>query len=166
MRAQSEIIVFVLLFLIGVILFVSAVVWSSDMFERNVDITNVAAAEDFMRDLDDSIKSVVRFGGSKSINYPLAGTIELVDENTLEIKLPISAGLPDYWINLTSDSSYIREIQERDLFRIQLIYPGQEPDVELFTEGPRLSSPNSIRIEEYSSEVDEFVTVRIKITFL
>jgi hypothetical protein len=144
MKGQSEIIVFVLLFLIGVILFVSAVAWSSGIFEKNADMLRVTASEKLIQDLDNSIKDVIKFGGSKIIDYTIDGTIELVDEKTIEMKVPASIELPDYWINITSGSSYIRERLDGNLLRIQLIYE----NIELYTEGPRLSKPDSIKIEK------------------
>jgi len=154
MKGQSEIIIFVLLFLIGVILFVSAMLWSSEIFERNADMLRVTVSEKLMQDLDESIKDVIKFGGSKIIDYNIDGTIEMLDEKTIEMKVSASIELPDYWINISSDSSYIREKLEGNLLRIQLIYQ----DIELYTEGPRLSKPESIKIEKD-------LVGRIKITF-
>ncbi|MFQ6056854.1 MAG: hypothetical protein ACE5J3_12835, partial [Methanosarcinales archaeon] len=59
MKGQSEIIVFILLFLIGFILFSSSVLWSRGIFQRNVDIGKINAAENFMKNLDEKIKNII-----------------------------------------------------------------------------------------------------------
>ena len=78
-KGQSEVVTFVLLFLIGLVLFMGAVAWSTGLFQQNVDIGKVTTAENFMYDLDSSIQSVIRHGGNQGIRYGIDGTIEIKD---------------------------------------------------------------------------------------
>ncbi|MFQ6020738.1 MAG: hypothetical protein ACE5J4_01805 [Candidatus Aenigmatarchaeota archaeon] len=166
MKGQSEIIVFILLFLIGFILFSSSVLWSRGIFQRNVDIGKINAAENFMKNLDEKIKNIISFGGSESIDYTLDSNIELLNENTIEIKLPVTIDLPRKWVNISSDVSIIREILEENILRIQLTYPEKDFAVEFFTEGPTLAKPDKIKIEKRSVySKDNISVIRIEITF-
>ena len=77
MKGQAEIIIFLLLFIIGVLLFASATVWSRGIFQENVDFTMLESAERFMKDLDSRISDVIKFGGMQEIDYGIGGTIEI-----------------------------------------------------------------------------------------
>ncbi len=175
MKGQSEIVTFVLLFLIGVILFVSAVAWSGNLFERNVDLAKITSAENFMTNLDKEIQSIIKFGGQKTINYNIDGTIELIegDPDKIEIKTPANVVVPDYWINISSSESHgvIQEMLDGNIFRIHLFYPVQDNyGIDLFTEGPRLATPSRIKIEKEGTitriiDNEDYIFVRVKITF-
>ena len=125
MKGQSEILVFVLLFLLSVGLFTVAVFWGKDIFQRNIDMTKVSAAEEFVKEIDYAIQSLIKFGGYWEDDYKVNGPITLVDSNTIEVRTVVPSGMsiPDYWVNISSDSSYIREMLDGDVFRIQLVYP-------------------------------------------
>lgn len=79
MKGQSEVMIFVLLFAIGLMIFIIAVFWSWSIFHQNMDMAKVAGAENFMRKLNDEILNLIKYGGSTSLDYNLDGTIELVN---------------------------------------------------------------------------------------
>jgi len=164
MKGQTEIIVFVLLFIVGVSLFMSAIIWSRGIVDRNSDVVQLNSAEVFMKNLDSKIQSVISFGGQDTISYNLDAPIEIIGDNIIEIRTPLSVNIPDQWISLKDGDSVIRETMQRGLFRIQLYYPeGGDYNIELYTEGARISTPNQIRIEKSTST--EPGIIRIKITF-
>jgi len=166
MRGQSEILIFVLLFLISIALFVAATAWSKSIFQQNVDVARVENTEKFMRDLNENIQSVIKFGGSKEIRYDIDGTIGLVDSETIEVKIPVSIPLPKDWVNISSDNSYyIREVLEGDTLVIQLKYPQTDYKVELFTDGTTLSNPNYVYVERNRTTGVGITVIKIKITF-
>jgi len=164
MKGQTEIIVFILLFLIGVSLFMASIIWSRSILDRNTDVMTLNTAESFMNKLDDKIDNIIRFGGKDSLNYNLDATIEIKEiDEIIEIKTPLDVALYDEWVNLKENGSIIRERMEGNLFRIQLYYPGTPYDVDLFTEGPRIATPTTVLVEKISS--DEPGKIRIKVTF-
>jgi hypothetical protein len=166
MRGQSEILVFVLLFIISIALFVAATSWSKNIFQQNVDVARVENTEKFMRDLNENIQSVIKFGGSKEIRYDIDGTIGLVDSETIEVKIPVSIPLPKDWVNISSDNSYyIREVSEGDTLIIQLKYPQSDYKVELFTDGSTLSNPSYVSVERNQTTNVGTTVIKIKITF-
>ena len=165
MKGQSELIIFILLFIISIFLFISATIWSRSIFQQNVDVAKIEAAEKFMKDLDKDISNLIKFGGSKEIKYDIDGTIELVDEETIGVKIPVSLALSTNWINI-SDTSYIQERKEGDVLVLQLIYPQKDYKIEFFTEGPQLAQPKYVRIEKNSTVFNSIIVIKIKITFL
>lgn len=166
MKGQSEILVFVLLFIISIALFASATLWSKNIFQQNVDVARMESAEKFMRDLNENIQSIIKFGGSNEIRYPLDGTIELVDSKTIEVKIPITIPLPENWVNITSDNYYyIQEKLEGKTLRLQLVYPQSDYIVELFTEGSAISNPSYIYAERNQTTSTGLTVIKIKITF-
>ena len=166
MRGQGEVIVFILLFMISIVLFVSATFWSKDIFQQNVDVAKVKNAENFIRELDSNIQSIIKFGGSKDVRYTLDGTIGLVDNQTIEVRVPVGIPLPTSWINLSADSShYIQERLEGDTFKIQLKYPDSDYSIDLFTDGTRLAVPSYVSVERNRTLYAPKTTIRIKITF-
>ena len=167
MKAQTEIIVFVLLFAIGIVLLTTAVLWSRGVLEQNTDLIKVRNSEDFMIELDQRITNLIKNGGSERINYPLTGTIQLVGSDTIEVRDTVNIELPTTWVNITRGASYIREIKEGNTLRIQLIYPEGGYKVQLFTEGPTLARPARVAIEKNDTLVSNNVQlIKIKITFL
>ncbi len=76
--------------------------------------------------------------------------------------------IPDYWVNISSDSSYyIREMLDGDVLRVQLVYPENEYKVEFFTEGPTLAKPKKVRIEKNSTTIENNKgTIKIRVTFI
>jgi len=127
------------------------VIWGGSVIQRNQDITRVTAAENFMQNLDNKIKSVINFGGSDSIDFNLDGFMNLISDNTLELSTDVKVDLPNYWINVTSDTSYIQELYEGGRLRIQLIYPTGDFGVQFYTNGPILAKPNKIEISKTST---------------
>jgi len=169
MKAQSETLVFILLFLLSVGLFTVAVFWSKDIFQQNVDMTKVSSAEKFMKDLDYTIKSLIKFGGYKKIDYMVDGPITLIDNKTIEVRtvVPSEISLPRYWNNISSDSSYIREMLDGDVFRVQLIYPENGQKIEFFTEGPTLAKPKTVEVRRNSTYIENNkATIKIRVTFI
>lgn len=189
MKGQSEVMIFVLLFAIGLMIFIIAIFWGWGIFQQNMDIGKVAAAENFMRKLNDEISNLIKYGGSTSLDYNLDGTIELISDDTIEFKTTVNLELPTYWINLTPtdmssfENKYveglpsIREMLDGNLFKIRLTYPPREYyseglkigelKVELFTEGPRVAMPDVIKIEKNSTHsYNDFVVTKIKINFI
>ncbi|MHA1874693.1 MAG: hypothetical protein ACTSVB_11325 [Candidatus Heimdallarchaeaceae archaeon] len=170
MKGQAEIVVFILLFVIGLSLFIISTFWSRNIFKQNTDLAKIELARKTLIDLDKNIKDLIKFGGSRNIDYNLDGTIELIDDpehNKIEIKTEVSINLPEKWVNLTTDSSYIREKLEGNILRIQLIYPESSYKVEFFTEGPKLAKPETIRIEKNSTYVvDSTTVIKIKVAFI
>jgi hypothetical protein len=163
MKGQAELIIFILLFIISIVLFTAATVWSRGIFQQNVDVAKLEAAEKFMKDLDKDISNVIKFGGSKEIEYNLDGTIEIVDDKTIEVRTPISLPLQKNWINISSDTSFIQEIKEGDDLVLQLIYPQKDYKVEFIPGGPKLAQPTYIKIEKsYAIET----IIQIKVTFV
>jgi len=169
MKAQSEILVFVLLSLLSIGMFAVTVVWGKDIFQKNIDMAKVSSVEKTIKDIDYSIGSMIKFGGEEEINYDVDGTIRLVNDNTVEIRTVIASdiSLPKEWINISSDTSYIREILEGDLFRVQLVYPETDYKIEFFTDGPTLSKPKTVKIEKNSTYIEnDKATIKIRITFV
>jgi hypothetical protein len=166
MRAQSESVVFILLFIISIFLFTFATVWSRDIFQENVDFARLESSEKFIKDLDRNIMNIIRFGGFKEMNYNLDGTIELVNSSIIGVSVPTSMELPTDWINISEDTSYIREKKEGNLLLLQVVYPPSEYRVEFFTEGPRLSQPTYVRLEKNSTFLDGETVIKIKVSFV
>jgi len=166
MKGQTEIIIFILLFIIGISLFTSATIWGKAIFQQNIDLAKISTSENFLKDLNNNILNLVKFGGSREMDYNLDGTIELFNDKTIEIKTTVSLELPRNWVNLTSDSFYIQERLDGNIFRIQLIYPQKDYKIELFTEGPKLAQPDTVKIERNSTNLSSVPPViKIKITF-
>ena len=167
MKGQSEIIVFILLFLIGIALFSSAFIFSTGIFNQNIDIARITSAENIMRSLNDKIQNVIGYGGSQSIDYSLNENIEILDSQTLEIKFPINVEVPRYWINVSSNQrSYVREMLEGNIFRIQLIYP-EANDLKIeFISDTYIAKPSIITIQKNSTlNIGERPVIRIRLVF-
>ena len=169
MKAQSELLVFVLLFLLSILLFMISVYWGKDVFQKNVDMTKVSSAEKFTKEVDYSIKSLIKSDGYQEIDYNVDGPITIFDGKTIEVRTVITSdiSIPREWVNITSDSSYISEKLDGDVFRVQLVYPETESyKIELFTDGPNLSKPKSVRLNKNSTYYEnDKLTIKIRITF-
>ena len=168
MKGQSELLVFVLLFLISIGLFTTAVFWGRGIFQQNVDISKVSTVESFLKELNNDIQSLIKFGGYEEIDYKIDGFITLRDDKTIEVKTVVSSlELPRYWINISSDSSYIREMLDGDVFKAQLIYSENIYNIKFFTEGPTVAKPKYVRIEKNSTYIENNkTTIKIRITFI
>jgi len=163
MKGQTELIIFILLFIISIFLFTAATIWSKGIFQQNIDVAKLEAVEKFIKDLDKDILNLIKFGGSKEIEYNLDGTIEILDDNkTIEIRTPISLALQKTWINI-SDISYIREKKDGDDLVLQLNYTPKDYEVRFFTEGSKLAQPTYIRIEKNYTSTS---LILIKVTFI
>ena len=152
MKAQSEILVFTLLFLLSISLFITAVFWSKDIFQQNIDTTKVSSAEKIVKEIDNNIKSLIKFEGYEEIDYGVDGPIILVDEKTIEVRTVVTSdiSLPRQWNNISSDTSVIKEMLDGDVFRIQLFYPEGDQRISIFTDGPTLAKPKLVRVEKNS----------------
>lgn len=169
MKGQSEILVFVLLFLLSIALFITAIFWSKGIVQNSVEIAKVSSAERAARDIDAGIKSVIMFEGYEEIDYKVDGPITLLNDNTLEIRTSVTSdmSLPSAWSNLSADSSIIREVLETDVLRVQMHYPVGDTKVVLFTEGPTLAKPTAVRVEKNDTLIENGrQTIKIRIAFL
>ena len=169
MKGQSEMIIFLLLFIIGIALFTSATFWSKGIFQQNVDIARVENAEKFMKELNDNILNIIKYGGSQDMEYSVDGTIEINSTHNyiLEVKVPVTISLPRQWVVISNDSSYIQEMLDGDNFRIQVVYPQSSYKVEFFTEGSRLTRPTYLSLERNLTYASSGMTViKIKVTFI
>jgi hypothetical protein len=78
----------------------------------------------------------------------------------------MSVGLPNEWANMSSGSSIVREKLESGLLRLQLYYPESDYAVYLYTEGPKIATPQKVLIEKMGSfKQDSSTYIKIKITF-
>jgi hypothetical protein len=169
MKAQSEILIFILLFLLSIVLFTVAVYWSRDAFQQNVDITRVSSAEGFMKEMNYDIKSLIKYGGHQEIDYNVDGPITLLDNQTIEVRTVVTSGisLPTSWKNISSDSSYISEVLDGDVLRVRIVFPADDYKVVFFTDGPTLTKPQKVVIEENSTYIENGKTaIKIRITFV
>lgn len=168
-KGQTEIVSFVLLFMVGVMLFVVAVTWGRGMVEQNVDTSKIVASEKFMDDLNSAVESTLRQGGKQTVEYRLGELITFNDdENSITMSMQSTSNVPNNWVNISRPDSVgiIRERIQDGVFSIQLIYPANnEFFIDLFTEGPVESTPQFIAVERDSSYIENNQTkVRIKIT--
>ena len=169
MKGQSEILVFVLLTLLSISLLMITVVWGRDAIEKNVGITRVTVAERELKEIDEVIKSIIKFDGLERIEYNSEGPILLVGDNALEIRTEVNPdiAIPDYWVNITEDGSFITEVLEGSVFRAQLVYPEGEQKIVLFTDGPTMSKPELIVVEKNETFLENNkITIKIRITFI
>ena len=75
--------------------------------------------------------------------------------------------LPRTWSNISVDSSVIREVQEADIFRIQIWYPQGDNRIELFTDSSTLAKPSAVRVEKNETLIENGrQTIKIRITFV
>jgi hypothetical protein len=166
MKAQAESIIFILLFIVSIFLFTFATLWSRSIFQENIDFSKLEASEKFMKDLDNDISNIIKFGGLREIEFNLGGTIELVNSRTIGVRVPISLDLQKNWINISEGSSFIRERKEGETLVLHLVYPQKDYRVEFFTEGPRMSQPSYVKLEKNSTEFNSVTVIKIKISFV
>lgn len=174
---QAQIIVFVLLLLISLILVFAAVSWGGTISQSNIDVGRVTAAENWLKQLDSTIQSVVRSGGSARLDYPLAAEIGLADvglDDYIELAMPVSLDLPDYWLNLTAagEPGWIRERKEGDELKLRLSYPLRPGiAIDLFTDGPQIATPAAVTVDRnatYTQTIGatSYTVVRIRLRFV
>jgi hypothetical protein len=169
MKGQSEILVFVLLFLLSIGLFITAIFWSKGIVQNSVEMASVSSAERNAKDISNSIDNIIKFDGYDELDYSSNGPIVLLNDNTLEIRTTVTTdlALPSSWTTIASDGSTIREMLEGDVLRIQLSYPETDRKIVLFTDGPTLAKPNVIRVEKNATFVENGKqTIKIRITFV
>jgi len=166
MKGQAESIVFILLFIVSISLFTFAALWSRSIFQENMDFSKLEASEKFMKNLDNEISNIIRFGGLREKEFSLDGTIELINNRTIGIRTPISLDLQKNWINISEGASYIQERKEGETLVLQLIYPISDYEVYFFTDGPRLSQPSYVKMERNSTVFDTTTVIKIKISFV
>jgi len=160
MKGQSEIIVFILLFMIGTVLFISAVAWSRGMFSTQADAGNLVAIESFIGTLDDKIQNLIEYGGQEEIDYPLNAAIKLTNSTQVEIYSKLDVAVPAYWVDIRKTE--ISTIQERyggDIFYIRLNYHPELYDLKLVTKGFTQAVPKRIILEKDDST--DSVTINI-----
>jgi hypothetical protein len=169
MKGQSEILVFVLLFLLSIGLFITAIFWSKGIVQNSVEMARVSSAERNAKDISNSIDSIVKFDGYDELDYSSDGPIVLLNDNTLEIRTTVTTelSLPKSWTTISSEGSTIREMLDGDVLRIQLNYPITDKKIVLFTDGPTLAKPKVVRLEKNSTFVEnDKQTIKIRITFV
>ncbi|MFH1473302.1 MAG: hypothetical protein ABIE55_00245 [Candidatus Aenigmatarchaeota archaeon] len=166
MKGQSEAIVFILLFIVSIFLFTFAAQWSRNIFQENMDFSRLEASERFMKELDNDISNIIRFGGLREIEFNLDGTVELVDSRTIGIRVPSSLDIQNNWVNISEGASFIRERKEGETIVLHLIYPQSDYRVEFFTDGSRLSQPSYVKLEKNDTFFDTTTVIRIKISFV
>jgi hypothetical protein len=125
-------------------------------------------AEDFMKYLDNTIINLVEYGGARRVNYNIEVPIQIIGDDTIEINFKSTITLPPYWINISStESSFIRERMDGNLFRIQIVYPSSDYRVELFTNGSSMRMPEYIFLVKNDTYTDTGQTViKIEISFM
>ena len=123
-------------------------------------------AEKFMKDFDDSISSVIKFGGMKELDFLSEGTIEILDSSTIEVRIPTSLTLQQSWVNISENGSYIRERYDGNDLILQLIYPESGYRVFFFTDDLSLAQPEYIKIEKDSTFIGAVSVIKIKISFV
>ena len=168
MRGQTKIIIFLILFFIGLIIIASVNLWGRGIIQQNVDLVKIETAEDFMKNLDNTIFNLVEYGGNRRVNYNMEAPIQVIGDNTIEMNFKSAISIPAYWINLSStESSYIRERMDGELFRIQIIYPSSDYRIELFTNGSSMKIPEYIFLIKNDTYDDSGQTViKIEISFM
>lgn len=172
MKAQTEIIAFVLIFMVSVVLIFSAIMWGKPLFEKNIDASSLASAEQFMKELDRKIQSIASKGGKERMDFNLKGTLKLIEgketvpDDVIEFEASTNLKLPEKWILLntaneskigkaTDTSSVIREIKLGDVLKIQLFYRLRENYViDLYSEGNAITS-TGVTIEKISDSVEK-----------
>lgn len=193
MSGQTEPIVFVLLLAIVLVLVVGAVTWGKGVTQQNIDAARLAAAEQFVFDLDKKIQNIAKESGMEVIEYKLDMPIDIIDNCTanqpyvldkcIQISGQTSLTLPEYWIYLNTpnkekfggfndSASIIREIKEGNIFRIQLFYrirEGVNYTIDIQRSGATLT-PSLIYIENVGIEnriigTEKYVVTNIKMTF-
>lgn len=187
MKAQTEIIAFVLIFMVSVALIFSAIMWGKPLFEKNIETSSLESAEQFMKELDNKIQSIASKGGKERMDFNLKGTLKLIEgkeavpDDILEFEAKTNLKLPEKWILLntaneskvgkaTDTTSIIREIKLEDVLKIQLFYRLRENYIiDLYVEGNSITS-TSVTIEKTGSSVEsingkEVFIPKVKLVF-
>ncbi len=72
----------------------SAYQWGMPMIQKNIDITTLNKAENFLRKLDNSISDITKTGGTDELIFNLPGEINIEPEkNTIEFSLKTSGSI-------------------------------------------------------------------------
>lgn len=72
MKAQQEVITYILITAILIIVVSSAYIWGFGIVEKNKDISNLQRTEALMRELNNKIKSVANAGGRESVRIDIS----------------------------------------------------------------------------------------------
>lgn len=72
MKAQQEIIAYILITAILIVVISSAYIWGFGIIEKNRGIEELRRTEAFMRELNNKIKSVASYGGRESIRNEIS----------------------------------------------------------------------------------------------
>jgi len=144
----------------------SSIIWGQNIFDKSSDMAKLNSAENFLNDLDQRIQNIIKFGGQDSLDYNIGATIEILDPNTIEMRSKFSVNIPNEWINISSGYSVISEKFDGTTLRMQLYYPQNQITPYLYTDGPRVASPQKVYIEKDSTFTKNDKTyIRVKITF-
>ncbi|MEM5826001.1 MAG: hypothetical protein QXM64_01275 [Candidatus Aenigmatarchaeota archaeon] len=71
MKAQQEIITYILITAILIIVISYAYIWGVGIIEKNRDVSNLQRIEDIMKELNNKIKSVANVGGRESVKIDI-----------------------------------------------------------------------------------------------
>ncbi|MEM7816410.1 MAG: hypothetical protein QXZ20_00690 [Candidatus Aenigmatarchaeota archaeon] len=71
MKAQQEIITYILITAILIIVVSSAYIWGIGIIEKNRDVANLQRIEALMKDLNNKIKNVANVGGRESVKIDI-----------------------------------------------------------------------------------------------
>lgn len=68
--------------------------WGMPMIQKNIDITTLNKAENFLRKLDNSISDIAKTGGTEELTFNLPGEININPENnTIEFYLKTTGSI-------------------------------------------------------------------------
>ena len=135
MKAQSELLNFMILLLILIVMMFASYLWAIPIFESNSDIAKKNTAEHFIRDMDSKIRSVAKFGGYETMDYNLDGILQIMENATdrwIEYKTVFSPEFTDAWFYMSGNESFevaqtdissiIRERKKGNMLYIELWY--------------------------------------------
>ncbi len=109
MKAQAELVNFMILFLILTVMMFAAYFWAVPMLEDNNDIAKKAAAEQFVRSLDSKIQSIAKAGGYETMEFTLDGSLQIRENGTdrwIEYKTKFRPEFPETWHYLAGNESF------------------------------------------------------------
>ena len=81
---------------IGILAIITGIAyqWGMPMIQKNIDITTLNKAENFLRNLDDSVSDIAKTGGTEELIFNLPGEININPENnTIKFSLRTSGSI-------------------------------------------------------------------------
>ncbi len=109
MKAQSEVLNFILMFLILIIMIFAAYFWALPIFEDSNDTAKKNIAEHFIRELDSKIQRIAKFGGYETIDYNLDGILQIKENATdrwIEYKTLYKPKFTEKWFYLSGNETF------------------------------------------------------------